>query len=153
MALQIAHRGGDASAGGTVFPALRFSEILEVKFVKEPVEHGRKEDADAGDEGQSAEQRVTAGKQFSRRSLDGSQGPHAGEDHGGVGEGVKPWHFFKAMITHHADGERAAEDEGTKPTAPGHAEVVEVPGQERLGVVFVHRFRGDEVSAGEGGRN
>ncbi len=76
-----------------------------MEFVHEAVVDGGEDDADAGDEGEAAEQGVRAGEDFAGGGVERADGAHAGEDHRGVYIGVHPAHFFKVMVADHADAE------------------------------------------------
>ena len=66
---------------------------------------GRKDDAADGDEGESAEESIGAGKEFGRIGLQLPHRAHAAEDHGGIQQGVDPTEFGDVMIPHHAEAQ------------------------------------------------
>lgn len=86
----------------------------------------------------AAEQRVTTGKDFSRRGLEFAQRAHAGEDHGGIGKGIDPIHVLEDMVAQHADAECDTDEDQRERRMAGEARKEFVAGQDRLGAVLVH---------------
>ena len=74
-----------------------------MEFVEEAMDDGGEKDADDGDESDTTEEGVNAGKDFAGVGFQVGRGAHAGKDHGGVAESVHPRHLFEGVIADHAD--------------------------------------------------
>ena len=106
--------------------------------MQEPMEDRRKHQPDPAEERHTAEERVAAGENFSCGRLHFRERTHAGQNHGGVGEGINPAHVFKNMIAGHADEQGPSDYREPKRGAAGDAMIKLAAGQERLGAVFEH---------------
>ena len=103
-----------------------------MKLVQRAVDDRREDDADDGDQREAAVKRVTAGKNFSGVGLQGSDRPHAGQDHRRVQKGIQPRHLFKAVITRHADAERQYDEQKSEAEVSGDAPVKNPARQQRF---------------------
>lgn len=107
-----------------------------MEFVQEAVEDGGENQTDAGQKGHTTKQRVAAGEDFSAGSLEFAHGPHARENHGGIGKGIDPLHPFQKMVSDHADDQREKHHTNSKRGAAREPVIEFALGQDRLGAMF-----------------
>jgi len=69
-----------------------------MEFVQEPVHDRGEHHAHAGNEGHAAEQRVERGEPLPGIGKQFDDGPHAGENHGGVDQRIEPLKPSKKMM-------------------------------------------------------
>ena len=71
--------------------------------MQEAMINRRKNNADAGNERDPAEQRIATRKEFACHRLDGRERTHAGKNHRRVRKRVQPRESFEIMVTGHPD--------------------------------------------------
>ena len=91
-----------------------------MEFVEGAVEDGREQKGDDGDEDEAAKERVDSREDFPAVSIEISQRPHAGENHGGIREGIRPGHLFKKMIANHPNNQSDGGDTRADKSATAH---------------------------------
>ena len=102
------------------------------------MENWGEDDANAAEESKAAEEGVAAGKEFSGAGLDGCDRSHAGENHGGIQEGIEPGEFFEEMIASHADAQGREDNRESEGRAASKTRVEKAAGQEGLSAVLEH---------------
>jgi len=94
-----------------------------MESVKKPVCERTQNKADDGDERQPAEEGINPRENFSRIRLQRVQGAHAGQNHGGIREGVHPRKGLEMVVPLHADAKANGDAGQTDTRATGHAGV------------------------------
>ena len=94
-----------------------------MKLVEEPVERRRKNDSEAREERQAAEQRVATGKNLAAIGLQRRHRPHAGQNHRRIDKGIHPGHRLKGAVTDHPDAQRERDDQQSRRRAPRQARI------------------------------
>ncbi|MEI7686212.1 MAG: hypothetical protein WCL32_14405, partial [Planctomycetota bacterium] len=69
-----------------------------MKPVQYAMNHRSRDDACRRDQNQTAIKRITTGEELTAPGMQFAQGPHAGENHGGVHEGIDSRHLFKMPV-------------------------------------------------------
>jgi hypothetical protein len=93
-----------------------------MEFVQEAMKERRKDDTNARNESDPAEERVTPGKGLAAAGLNGRERPHARQDHRGVREGIQPGKFLEVMVSSHTYAkctEYNCQPEDRAPSEPG----------------------------------
>jgi len=121
--------------------------ILQMKLVQEAMDDGRKDNAHDGDQGDAAEQRVTAGKNLAAFSLQRRDRPHARQDHRGIHEGIHPRHLFKRVIADHPNAERDDDESHAKARVAREVLEIDFARQQRFDVMLGHDVQLAEPTA------
>ena len=112
--------------------------VVEMEVVEEAMEDGGEEEGDGGEEDDAAEEGVEGGEEFGGVGAHGVDGAHAGEDHGGIEEGVDPREAREVMITEDADAECDGNDSDCDGERGQHSANEVANGEEFIGAVFEH---------------
>jgi hypothetical protein len=109
-----------------------------MEVVEEAMEDGGEEEGDGGEEDDAAEEGVEGGEEFGGVGAHGVDGAHAGEDHGGIEEGVDPRKAREVMITEDADAEGDGNDSDCDGERGQHSANEVANGEEFIGTMFEH---------------
>jgi hypothetical protein len=94
---------------------------LVVKFMEQPMNDRRENDARGHDHRQTAVESVEPGEEFATPGLQSTRGAHTGQDHRGVQKRIDPFHSLQVVIAAHA-AEQGESDEADRqddaPTQP-----------------------------------
>jgi hypothetical protein len=112
--------------------------VVEMEVVEEAMEDGGEEEGDGGEEDDAAEEGVEGGEEFGGVGAHGIDGAHAGEDHGGIEEGVDPRQACEVMVTEDADAECDGNDSDCDEEGTQHAANEVANGEELIGTMFEH---------------
>lgn len=112
--------------------------VVEMEEVEVAMKDGGEEQGNGGKEDDAAEEGVERGKEFGRVGAHGVGGTHAGEDHGGVEQGVDPRKACEVVVTEDADAEGECDDSDCDGQRTQHAANEMANGEELFGAVFEH---------------
>src|SRR5262252_2677410 len=109
-----------------------------MKLVQEPMKDGGKNDCDTRKKCQSAEERITPGKDFAGIGLQRCEWSHTGENHRRVRKCIQPTQVFQKMIPCHSKPERKNDERRRDREPARHAPVKNAWRRQRLSPVLEH---------------
>ena len=109
-----------------------------MEFVQEPMHYRCEHHSHAGDEGHATEQRVERGKPFAGIVMQFVDGPHAGQNHGGIDQRIQPAEPFTEMIPENTYPEARAYQAQSDSQMAEQATVISWPCCQRLLSVLEH---------------
>ena len=102
------------------------------------MEDGGEEEGNGGEEDDAAEEGVEGGEEFGGVGAHGVDGAHAGEDHGGIEQGVDPRQACEMVVAEDADAECEGDDSDCDGERTQHSANEVANGEELFGAVFEH---------------
>ena len=85
------------------------------------MKHGCQHNAGGRDENDAGEKCITGGKYLGGIGVQILHGPHTGEDHGGVQEGIDPTETCDQMVANDTDQERKPDHSASKKESTQYA--------------------------------
>lgn len=112
---------------------------VQVQLVLESVQHGGEQHGRGGEEHDSAEQRIAAGKEFSGAGPERIHLSHAAQDHRSIEKRIQPARALKGVISLHAKAERRGKDSQCDQAIAAEATIKSTAGGQRfVPAVVIH---------------